>query len=75
MSIKMRGEGHGGRDGNGDLYITFSVPSREAGLEREGHNLHYSVKISPAEAALGCEKIIEIPIVGKKTLEIKHGTQ
>jgi hypothetical protein len=33
------------------------------------------VKISPAEAALGCEKMIEIPIIGKKVLDIKHGTQ
>ncbi len=75
MSVKMRGEGHGGSDGNGDLYITFSIPTREGGLERDGHDLHYTVKISPAEGALGCEKIIEIPIIGKKTLEIKHGTQ
>ena len=71
MSIKIRGEGHSGSDGNGDLYITFSVPNREAGLERDGHMLHYSVKISPAEATLGCEKVIEIPIIGKKTLIIE----
>ena len=36
MSVKMRNEGHTGRDGNGDLYITFSVPNREGGLERDG---------------------------------------
>ena len=71
MSIKIRGEGHSGTDGNGDLYITFEAPTREAGLERDGHMLHYSVKISPAEAALGCEKIIEIPIIGKKTLMVE----
>ena len=29
MSIKMRDEGHAGLDGNGDLYIVFSVPDRE----------------------------------------------
>jgi hypothetical protein len=29
MSIKMRDEGHGGRDGNGDLYIAFIVPEKE----------------------------------------------
>jgi molecular chaperone DnaJ len=75
MSIKMRWEGHGGRDGSGDLYITFSVPSREGGLERDGHDLHYVVRLSPAEAVLGCEKTIEIPIIGKKTLSVKHGTQ
>ena len=75
MSIKIRGEGHGGVDGNGDLYVAFEVPEREGGLEREGHTLHYSVKLSPAEAALGCEKVIDIPVIGKKMLEVKHGTQ
>ncbi len=75
MSIKMRGEWHGGRDGAWDLYVSFEVPEREWGLERDGHTLHYSVKISPAEAALGCEKTLEIPIIGKKVLDIKHGTQ
>jgi molecular chaperone DnaJ len=75
MSIKMRWEGHGWSDGNGDLYITFGVPSREWWLERDGHTLHYFVRLSPAEAALGCEKIIEIPILGKKTITVKHGTQ
>lgn len=30
MSMKMREEGHMGRDGTGDLYITFSVPNEEA---------------------------------------------
>ncbi len=75
MSVKMRGEGHGWGDGNGDLYITFTVPSREGWLTREGHTLHYDMKLSPAEATLGCEKIIEIPIIGKKAIEVKHATQ
>ncbi len=79
MSIKMRDEGHRGGDGNGDLYVTFEVPSREGGLTREGIHLHYSVKVSPAEAALGVAKMIEIPILGKKPLDIEagiqHGTQ
>jgi molecular chaperone DnaJ len=75
MSIKMRSEGHMGRDGSGDLYIAFEVPEREWWLTRESHTLHYEVKLSPAEATLGCEKIIEIPIIGKKTLSVKHGTQ
>ncbi|GAB0174161.1 MAG: molecular chaperone DnaJ [Candidatus Altimarinota bacterium] len=74
MSIKLRDEGHGGRDGNGDLYITFDVPDREGGLERDGANLHYIVKLSPALAVLGGRLDIEIPILGKRALEIKHGT-
>lgn len=75
MSIKMREEWHAGKDGNGDLYITFSVPSEEGGLKRSGANLHYSIKISPAEATLGVKKIINIPILGKKELDIDAGTQ
>lgn len=75
MSIKMRWEGHGGKDGNGDLYISFEAPDREGGLERDGDMLHYSVKISPAEAVLGAVKVIEIPIIWKKELHIKSGTQ
>ena len=75
MSIKIRGEGHEGHDGNGDLYITFDAPTREGGLTRDGANLHYEVKLSPAEAAIGTEKVIEIPILGRKTLTIKSATQ
>ena len=75
MSVKMRSEWHGGRDGSGDLYIAFAVPDREGWLERDGYTLHYSVKLSPAEAALGSERSIDIPILGKKTLTVKHGTQ
>ena len=75
MSIKIRSEWHTGRDGNGDLYITFEVPDREAGFIREWDDLHYEVALSPAEATLGTEKTIEIPVLGKKSLHIKHGTQ
>jgi molecular chaperone DnaJ len=75
MSIKMREEWHRGIDGNGDLYITFDVPSREGGLTREGMHLHYTVAVSPAEAILGVSKMVEIPIIGKKPLDISAGTQ
>jgi DnaJ-class molecular chaperone len=74
MSIKLRGEWHSGRDGNGDLYITFEVPEREGWLERDGADLHYVVKLSPALATLWGKCDIEIPILGKRTLDIKHGT-
>ena len=52
MSMKLRDEGNVGRDGNGDLYIVFSVASEYNGLKRKGENLHFNVDISPAEAAL-----------------------
>lgn len=75
MSIKIRDEWHRGSDGNGDLYITFEAPSKEGGLIREWLHLHYSIHISPAEAILWVSKTIEIPILGKKTLDISSGTQ
>lgn len=74
MSIKLRGEGHGWRDGNGDLYISFEVPDREGWLERDGSDLHYTVKLSPALAVLGGKLDIEIPILWKRNLDIKYGT-
>ncbi len=75
MSIKMREEWNGGRDGNGDLYIAFIVPEKEWWLTRDGANLHYTHKISPAVAVLGHEDSIDVPILGKKTVSIKPGTQ
>ncbi len=75
MSVKMRWEGHTGHDGNGDLYISFRVPESENGLVREGADIHYTVSISPAEAVLGVARLIEIPIIGKKPLDVSAGTQ
>lgn len=75
MSIKMRGEGHTWRDGNGDLYITFSVPTEEGGLVRRGVDLHYRLALSPAELTLGTTKNVTIPILGKKHIDIKSWTQ
>lgn len=75
MSMKLREEGNVGRDGNGDLYIAFSVANEENWLIRKDVNLHFTVKISPAEAALGAKKTIVLPILGKKPLDIRAGTQ
>jgi molecular chaperone DnaJ len=75
MSIKLRDLGHEGKDGNGDLYITFVVPEKEGGLARDGIDLHYTVGISPAAGAIGQASMIDIPIIGKKPLDIKSGTQ
>ena len=74
MSIKLRGEGHSGKDGNGDLYITFEVPDHEANIIREGMNVHATVKVTPAEAVLGSLKDVNLPIFGKKTINIHNGT-
>jgi len=75
MSVKMRGEWHTGHDGNGDLYILFRVPESENGLTREGADIHYTVSISPAEAVLWVARIIDIPIIWKKPLDVAAWTQ
>lgn len=75
MTIKLRGEGNKGTDGNGDLYISFTVPTEEGGLTRDGADLHYAIFISPAEAALSVERTLDLPILGRKDIEIKAGTQ
>lgn len=51
------------------------MPENEGGLTRDGADLHYTVHISPAEAALGVERSLDLPILGKRDIEIKSGTQ
>ncbi len=75
MSVKIRWEGHTGHDGNGDLYITFRVPESFEGLTRDGADIHYTVSISPAEAVLGIARIVSVPLIGEKPLDITPGTQ
>jgi molecular chaperone DnaJ len=43
-------------------------------LERDGVNLHYAIEIDVVEAVLGTTKEINIPIIGKRKIEIKAGT-
>lgn len=75
MTIKLRNEGNEGVDGNGDLYLHFSVPSEDHGLTREGPDLHFPVDLDPAEMVLGCKKTIEIPVVGAHEVEVPTGSQ
>jgi molecular chaperone DnaJ len=75
MTIKLRGEGNKWNDGNGDLYITFTVPTEEGGLTREWSDLHYIVHISAAEAVLGVERTLDLPILGKRDIDLSAGTQ
>lgn len=76
MTIKVRGEGNDGiGSGNGDLYITFSIPDSIDGLTREDMNLFYTLEIDPVEAILGVKKILKLPVIGERSVEIKSGTQ
>lgn len=63
MTVKIRGEGHEGIDGNGDLYLHFAVPESDRGLERDGADLHYFLDLDPVEMVLGTVRKIDIPVV------------
>ena len=76
MTIKVRGEGNDGIGSrSGDLYISFSIPGSIDGLTREDMNLFYTLEIDPVEAILGTKRIVKLPILGERTIEIKAGTQ
>ncbi|MDD3144839.1 MAG: J domain-containing protein [Candidatus Gracilibacteria bacterium] len=77
MVIKISSEGNSGTGGNknGDLYIKFEVEQEEKGLIRDDTDLHYSLEIEVVEAVLGATKEINIPIIGKRKIEIKAGTE
>ncbi|MDP5038896.1 MAG: DnaJ domain-containing protein, partial [Candidatus Gracilibacteria bacterium] len=76
MTIKISGEGHDGiKNPSGDLYVRFSVDKKEKKLVRNGNNLHYSLEIDVIEAILGTQKEVNIPIIGKRIINIDSGTQ
>lgn len=75
MTVKIRGEGHEGVDGNGDLYLHFSVPSSEKGLERDGADLHYALQLDPVEMVLGAVKKVSIPVIGEREINVQAGSQ
>ena len=63
MQIKLRDEGHEGRDGAGDLYVQFRVPTQEGALAREEFNLVYTITLDPVEFILGTQKSLRIPLI------------
>ncbi len=74
MQIKLRDEGHEGRDGAGDLYVQFRVPTQEGDLAREEFNLVYTLVLDPVEFILGTQKSLDIPLIGDREIDIKPGT-
>ena len=77
MVIKLTGEGNAGVGTNarGDLYIRFHVKSEKTWLTRDGGDLHFDLEIDIIEAVLGTKKEIQIPILGKRSIQIQPGTQ
>ena len=73
--VRLTGEGHPGFHGGpaGDLYVFLKVKEHPF-FERQEHDLHCTIPINIAQAALGCE--IEIPTLGESSkLKIPEGTQ
>ena len=75
QQMRLNGQGEVGSNGGpyGDLYVVFQVEPSDI-FDREGTEIHYTLPISFAQAALGDE--VEVPTVhGKVKLKIPAGTQ
>ncbi len=71
--IRLRGEGHFGEGGYGDLYLHIQVKEHSI-FQREGNNIRCKVKIPMVKACLGAD--IEVPTLnGKVVVRIPPGTQ
>jgi molecular chaperone DnaJ len=73
--LRLSGEGQPGANGGppGDLYVFLKVKPH-AFFERKDSDLHCTIPLNVAQAALGAE--IEVPTLeGKQTLKIPEGTQ
>lgn len=74
-TVRLRGKGEGGARGAraGDLYVRINVEPHDV-FSRQGRNLHTTVTIGMAEAALGTE--LELPSLdGGFKLKVPSGTQ
>jgi len=75
MRIRSANNGEPGANGGpaGDLYIEIRLKKHDI-FEREGDDIHCSVPVSFATAAMGGE--IEVPtLAGKAAIDIPEGTQ
>ena len=73
--IQMSGQGEVGPGGGpaGDLYVEI-IEKQHDFLIRDGNNLHLSISLSMAAAALGTNVTVET-LDGPQEIEIKAGTQ
>lgn len=75
LRLRVSGEGEEGAKGGpaGDLYVVLNV-KESATFVRDGFNVLIEQPIPMAQAALGCELLIQT-LEGEKTLKIPAGTQ
>ena len=70
--VRVAGEGGGGADARGDLYLIVNVAPHPL-FERKGDDLHLELPITAPEAALGAS--IEVPTLrGRVSMKIPPGT-
>jgi molecular chaperone DnaJ len=70
--VRVAGEGGGGADARGDLYLVVNVAPHPL-FERKGDDLHLELPITAPEAALGAS--IEVPTLrGRVSMKIPPGT-
>ena len=73
--LRLVNEGQPGANGGpaGDLYVFLKVREHSF-FERKGNDLHCTIPINVAQAALGCE--VDVPgVEGSQKLKVPEGTQ
>lgn len=57
------------------LLVQFIVNTEEKWLRRDWVDLHYKIELEIVEAVLGTTKEINIPVIWKRKIEVKAGTE
>lgn len=72
-SLRIRGEGEGGIQSRGDLYVLISIPANP-NFERHNNDILSEIKINMIQAILGGEVEV-LTLGGKVKMRIPQGTQ
>lgn len=70
--LRVKGEGHRGPGGKGDLYLLVTVDT-DARFERRGNDIHTVALVPPSTLLLGGPIEVET-LAGKKTIKVAAGT-
>jgi curved DNA-binding protein len=70
--LRVKGEGHRGTGGNGDLHLLVTV-SEDPRFERQGDDLHTTAPVKLSALLLGGSVDVET-LHGRKTLKVAAGT-
>jgi curved DNA-binding protein len=70
--LRVKGKGHRGPGGNGDLLLTVQVSADER-FERDGDDLHTSARVQASDLLLGGTATVET-LAGERRLKVKAGT-